>query len=232
MRCCCWVSFQFGFTCDINIYIYIIVFWHQTMYPLYVRITLEPLFAKVVQIHVLFFLDAWQILRKMQEHFFGKWCSLYQVLKCTCSFTNGFSSLFPEVSSVHFFVWAKGIACLDSYFCQTLQPWMLFFFDTRLCKQATPLLFIRYYSFWVILDFHVHFSCLIRHIYCFHIPENVHCCVLNVRKRICNSFLYIYIYIYMSIHVIYIYKNGIYINIHIYTYIYQKTYIYMLYLYI
>ena len=39
----------------IYIYIYIIVFWHQTMYPLYVRITLEPLFAKVVQIHVLFF---------------------------------------------------------------------------------------------------------------------------------------------------------------------------------
>jgi hypothetical protein len=135
-------------------YIYIIVFWHQTMYPLYVRITLEPLFAKVVQIHVLFFLDAWQILRKTQEHFFGKWCSLYQVLKCTCSFTNGFSSLFPEVSSVHFFVWAKGIACLDSYFCQTLQPWMLFFLTRAFAsKQRHYYLSVTIHSgsFWIFM---------------------------------------------------------------------------------
>ena len=123
------------------------------------------------------------------------------------------------------FLFLSNLAALD-----------VFFFDTRLCKQATPLLFIRYYSFWVILDFHVHFSCLIRHIYCFHIPENVHCCVLNgEEKNMQFIFIYIYIYTYTCLYMlyIYIYKWYIYINIHIYTYIYIyiKTYIYICYIY-
>lgn len=222
MRCCCWVSFQFGFTCDINIYILLssdIKLCILYMWELLLNLCL-PRSCKFTY----YFFRCLTNLKENAGTFFWKMMQLIPSFEMHVQFYQWILKFISWSIFSSFFCLGKRYCMFRFLFLSNLAALDVVFFDTRLCKQATPLLFIRYYSFWVILDFHVHFSCLIRHIYCFHIPENVHCCVLNGEEK---NMQFIYIYIHIHVYTCYIYINGIYINIHIYTYIYQKTYIYI-----
>ena len=108
------------------------------------------------------FLDAWQILRKTQEHVFWEMMQLIPSFEKHVQFYQRILKFISWSISSSIFCLGKRSCIFRFLFLSNLAALDGVFFWHSLCKQATPLLFIRYYSFWVILDFHVHFSCLIR----------------------------------------------------------------------